>query len=180
MSNLYTQEDQALIQKTITFLVENFNKSSHNTKPVILHSIKIAMHLFSKGAKTSIVIGALLHDMLEDTDVTLADITKNFGEEVANLVVANSFKSELTDYVDKYIETFERNIAAGEDAVLIKAVDLLDNADYYCLSPKENYPKLFGKLEKFIEMSEPVIGESDIWNDLVAKMDTVQKQLFGA
>jgi len=174
---MYSKEDQESIQKAISFLVENFNKTGNNSKPVILHSIRIALRLYDKGEKTSIVIGALLHDLLEDTKVSLSDISSVFGEEVAKLVEANSFKSEITDYVLKYVETFERNIACGRDAVVIKAVDLLDNADYYTLGQPDTWMKLYGKYTKFLEMSNELLSTSSIWKDLVEKQEYLKKQM---
>lgn len=174
---MYAKEDQELIQKAISYLVENFNKSGNNSKPVILHSIRLAMRLYDKGEKSSVVIGALLHDLLEDTQVTLADITSSFGEEVAKLVEANSFKSEIADYVQKYIETFERNIAYGRDAAIIKAVDLLDNADYYTLGAPESWSKLYGKYVKFLEMAEGLLIDTGVWTELQEKKGQLEKQM---
>lgn len=62
---IYSKEDQELIQKAISFLVENFNKSGNNNKPVILHSIRLAMRLYDKGKKVE-VIGEREVEMIKD------------------------------------------------------------------------------------------------------------------
>lgn len=93
---IYSKEDQELIQKAISFLVENFNKSGNNNKPVILHSIRLAMRLYDKGKKASVVVGALLHDLLEDTQVTLSNITSKFGIVHSSFNACSSFSTRFT------------------------------------------------------------------------------------
>jgi len=169
---VYTKEEQEKIQSAIVFLVESFRKSGHNPKPVILHSIRVAMTLYAMGESSNIVIAALLHDMLEDTDVTFEQIEKEYGSEVAN-----SFKSEIEDFEKKYIETFERNIACGRDAAIIKAVDLVDNADYYTLGQPDTWLKLYGKYTKFMEMSESLLSQDEIWRLLIEKREVLNIQM---
>ena len=60
---VYTKDEQEKIQSAIVFLVESFSKSGHNPKPVILHSIRVAMALYTMGESCNIVTAALLHDM---------------------------------------------------------------------------------------------------------------------
>lgn len=174
---VYTKDEQEKIQSAIVFLVESFSKSGHNPKPVILHSIRVAMALYTMGESCNIVTAALLHDMLEDTDVTFEQIEKEYGSEVAKLVEANSFKSEIEDFEKKYIETFERNIACGRDAAIIKAVDLVDNADYYTLGQPDTWLKLYGKYTKFMEMSERLLSQDEIWRLLIEKREVLNIQM---
>ena len=54
--------------------------------PYISHPVEVAKILIEYGADDASIIAALLHDTVEDTDVTLDDIKKQFGEEVALLV----------------------------------------------------------------------------------------------
>lgn len=174
---VYTKEEQEKIQRAIVFLVENFTKSGHNPKPVILHSIRVAMSLYFMGESCNVIIASLLHDMLEDTDVTYTQIEQEFGSEVVKLVEANSFKSEIEDFEKKYIETFQRNIAYGRDAAIIKAMDLVDNADYYTLGQPDTWLKLYGKYTKFMEMSESLLSQHEIWKLLIEKRDILKTQM---
>ena len=54
-----------------------FRKSG---EPYICHPVEVAKILIEYGADDASVIAALLHDTVEDTDVTLDDIKKTFGE----------------------------------------------------------------------------------------------------
>ncbi len=76
-------------------------KNSAGT-PYINHPIEVAEHLASVGGVTdeAILIAALLHDTIEDTDTTQEEIQEAFGEEVLGLVM------ECTD--NKLLEKMER------------------------------------------------------------------------
>ncbi|MGH8961183.1 MAG: RelA/SpoT family protein [Jatrophihabitantaceae bacterium] len=54
--------------------------------PYITHPLAVATILAELGMDTTTLVAALLHDTVEDTGMTLADITANFGAEVAHLV----------------------------------------------------------------------------------------------
>lgn len=175
--HVYSKEDQVLIENAVTFLVENINKTGNNSKPVILHSLRVGMRFYENGEKTTLIIGALLHDLIEDTKVTSIDISKSFGEEVAQLVEANTFNDQISDYVERYLENFERIITKGRDAAIIRAVDLLDNADYYSLGSPDTYVKIYTKYSKFIDMSQSLLTASYIWEELLEKQKYLKNQL---
>lgn len=174
---IHSQEDERVIQNAIVYLVNNFTETGHNPKPVIIHTMRVAMYLYFSGAPVDVIVAAILHDLIEDTNISKSDIEKEFGSKIANLVDANSFKSTIQDYVLKYIDTFERNIAAGKEAVLVKAADLLDNADYYSLANIELQEKLYGKFAKFVELSQPLIGDTQLWQDLQARLIELKNEL---
>lgn len=54
--------------------------------PYISHPIAVAVILVGLGMDSDTIIGGLLHDVVEDTTVTLEDIEKQFGGDVAELV----------------------------------------------------------------------------------------------
>ena len=55
-------------------------------EPYITHPVNVAVILIDYDCDTDSVIAALLHDTVEDTSVTLDDIKKQFGQDVAQLV----------------------------------------------------------------------------------------------
>ena len=58
--------------------------------PYIVHPLAVAGLLIRSGCPEHMVIAALLHDVLEDTPVTVEEIRSHFGREVAELVMALS------------------------------------------------------------------------------------------
>ena len=55
-------------------------------EPYIIHPVSAAIILVELGMDTDSIVAALLHDVVEDTDVTLDEIKKEFGQDVALLV----------------------------------------------------------------------------------------------
>lgn len=70
---------------------------------------------------------ALLHDLVEDTDVELSDIGDEFGPRVAGLVEAMTEDGSISDYGERKEEARCRARDAGRDASLIFVADKLSN-----------------------------------------------------
>jgi (p)ppGpp synthase/HD superfamily hydrolase len=58
--------------------------------PYIIHPVEVAVILIENGAEDDLITSGLLHDTLEDTNVTLSFIKNNFGDKVAELVKSAS------------------------------------------------------------------------------------------
>ncbi|MGC8711953.1 MAG: HD domain-containing protein [Leptodesmis sp.] len=93
-------------------------------QPYIQHPLRV-MHAVA-GETEKIV--AVLHDTLEDTAITLEEITSNFGTEVAEAIVALT-KNKDEDYFD-FIRRVKRNAIATK----VKIADLQGNLDLSRLS----------------------------------------------
>ena len=162
-------EDNKLIEEAIKFLVTSIEKSGKNQKPVILHSIRVAIHLDKLGYARDVIIGAILHDLLEDTGVVKEEINSKFGERVVELVEANSFDEDTTGKTEQYMKLFEKCKKAGKDALVIKAADILDNSNYY-----NGNEQLIEKMRYFIEISEDTLKGEKVWKDLEAQYERVK------
>lgn len=58
--------------------------------PYVIHPIEVSLILIENGAEEDLITAGLLHDTLEDTNITSEYILKNFGEHVLELVVGAS------------------------------------------------------------------------------------------
>lgn len=99
-------------------------------EPYITHPLAVAEILASFRMDVDTIVAAILHDTVEDTEVTEADITLNFGEEVAQIVNGvTKLKSSNEKHVNK-AATFYRIITATlEDprVLIVKLADRLHN-----------------------------------------------------
>ena len=167
MSTFISPEDSVLVERAIRFLVVKYQESGHNPKPVVLHSIRVGMLLLELGYDAKTVATGVLHDLVEDTDVTLDDIAREFGAEIAAWVGAVSFKSEIKNPVEQYKEMYARTLAAGKPAATVKAADLHMNSLYIRLVPDlEQQHMLIEKIEYFLGATaayrdEPVFREAE-------------------
>lgn len=69
--------------------------------PYIVHPIDVASILMKNGASEEVVAAGLLHDVIEDTGVTKDQISKQFGEDVAELVYWATEPEQPRDDPDK-------------------------------------------------------------------------------
>ncbi|WP_435359976.1 HD domain-containing protein [Haloarchaeobius sp. DFWS5] len=171
-------EEDDEIEQAIQYLVHSFESSGDNPKPVILHSTRVGMDLYDREYEKHVVVAGFLHDLIEDTDVTADEIRSEFGDEVATIVAATSFDTEIDGYLERHYDIYKRCFELGRDAVVVKAADLLDNSDYYAVGDSEGLQQnLLTKMKYFIDESEPYVGNEDIHHELETKFPTVQRRV---
>ncbi len=101
-------------------------------EPYISHPIAVAYILAELGMDSDTLIAALLHDVVEDTDISLEDITKEFGSEIALLVdgVTKLGKVPLSTKQEQQAENVRKMLLAmSQDirVIIIKLADRLHN-----------------------------------------------------
>lgn len=95
--------------------------------PYIVHPLGAAQSLIEIGAPEPVVIAALLHDTVEDTAVTLADVEREFGADVARLVRAASEPDKSWPWERRKQHTIDHLRDAPDDELLVGLADKLDN-----------------------------------------------------
>lgn len=103
-----------------------------NNENYIVHPVSVAIILAKIPVDTPTVMGALLHDVIEDTPSTSADIQERFGEEVLKLVegVTKLGKFEFASKEDAHAENFRKMFLAMADdvrVIMLKLADRLHN-----------------------------------------------------
>ncbi|MGW0119995.1 RelA/SpoT family protein [Streptomyces sp. NPDC003327] len=100
-----------------------FRKSG---EPYITHPLAVTLILAELGAETTTLTASLLHDTVEDTDVTLDQVRREFGDEVAYLVDGVT-KVEKIDYgAAAEPETFRKMLVATGNDVRVMSIKLAD------------------------------------------------------
>lgn len=108
------------------------NQVRSSGEPYITHPLAVAYILLEFGMDTDTVCAALLHDVVEDTDVTLDEIKKLFGQDVAMLVdgVTKLGKIPLFTKEEQQAENVRKILLAmSQDirVIIIKLCDRLHN-----------------------------------------------------
>jgi len=96
--------------------------------PYITHPIRVALLLARYGFSDTVIAAGLLHDVVEDTSVSLEEINGEFGDEIAKLVESVSHDDTLSweEKKKKYIETLR---GASDNAKAIATADKIANAE---------------------------------------------------
>lgn len=95
--------------------------------PFIGHPRAVAEILEQAGFDETVVVAALLHDVVEDSEIEQADIRRRFGERVSALVAAMTEDPGIEDYYERKRSQRVQVEDAGPDAIAIYAADKLAN-----------------------------------------------------
>lgn len=101
-------------------------KTTQTDTPYIEHPIRVAKTLEKAGFSEEVVMAAYLHDTIEDTTVTTADIEKAFGPEVLQIVLANTENKNHT-WESRKQHTIEWVREAPLEIKALIVADKLDN-----------------------------------------------------
>jgi (p)ppGpp synthase/HD superfamily hydrolase len=115
----------------LAFAVEAHGRVGHLRKgtrfPYVIHPIRVAWTLERHGYDDDVITAGLLHDTIEDADVTAEEIAERFGTRVARLVEAVSEADKEAPWEPRKQATIDKVAGAGEDVLAILAADKLDN-----------------------------------------------------
>ena len=139
--------------------------------PYITHPLAVAAILLDYCMDTDTICAALLHDTVEDTDVTLDELRKKFGEDVA-LMVDGVTKIGLVPLVSKEEQQAEniRKIlmAMSKDirVIIIKLADRLHNMRTLAARPPEKQRKTSLETMNFYAPIAHRLGMSDVKEEM--------------
>jgi GTP pyrophosphokinase len=126
--------DKKLIRKAFEMALEaHRNMRRKSGEPYILHPLAVAQICAEEiGLGTTAIVCALLHDTVEDTDITLDVVKLNFGEKVAGIIDGLTKISGVFDQQNKSMqaENFRKMLLTLSDdvrVILIKLADRLHN-----------------------------------------------------
>ena len=91
--------------------------------PFILHPLEVAVLLHNRDLDDEVVAAGLLHDTVEDTDVTVEQVRLQFGDRVADIVAALSDDPSTEDYEERKRALRDQVARAGRDAQAVYAAD---------------------------------------------------------
>lgn len=125
--------DEAKIKKAIEFAVKYHGMQQRESgAPYYSHPLEVAEIIAEMRLDTDSIVTAILHDTIEDTDLTLEEIEQNFGKDVAKLVDSVTKLTKIKFHEDnaRQAENFRKLLIALSDDIrvlLIKLADRLHN-----------------------------------------------------
>src|SRR5262245_34238369 len=162
----YPQVDTTAISKAVALAVEAHGSQRRASgEPFVTHPIASAQILAEIGIDPIAVEAALLHDVPEDTEFSLADIEERFGQEVAHLVdgVTKLGKFSTVSHEQQQAENLRKMfLAMAEDirVVLIKLADRLHNMRTLAALPAEKQLRI---ARQTLEIYAPLAERLGIW-----------------
>ena len=126
-------DDLSLVKKAYEFSLEHHSGQTRASgEPYLVHPLEVAAVLSEMRLDTTAIAAGLLHDSVEDTQVTVEEIKAEFGEQVAHIVegVTKISKLEFASREEAQAESVRKMVLAMVDdirVVLIKLADRLHN-----------------------------------------------------
>ena len=133
--NLYSEKDQEEINTAFLYAKKGHQGQKRKSgEDYITHPLHVAIYLAELNFDIETIKAALLHDLVEDTEITYQDIKKTFGKEVADLVDGvtkldkiryNSREEAKADAIRKMVIAMSKDIRV----LILKLADRLHNIE---------------------------------------------------
>ena len=132
LSNM-DNKHHSIINEGFIFASEGHkNQKRKSGEPYITHPLQVAIYLSEINLDVETIIAALLHDLIEDTEITYEDIKNKFGKEVADIVDGvtkldkikyNTTEEAKADAIRKMVIAMSKDIRV----LILKLADRLHN-----------------------------------------------------
>lgn len=174
----FDDKDITLLLKSVWFAAEKHRhqRRKDDSTPYINHPIQVAELLWQEGQVRDMVtiVGALLHDTLEDTATTAQEIRELFGDEVLALVQEVSDDKTLPKEQRKQLQ-IQHAPTVSARAKQIKLADKISNVCDLIDAPPQDWSLL--RRRAYLEWSKQVVhGLRGINPLLESRYDTIYAQ----
>lgn len=134
-SSQFTEEELKVLDRAFELAKQHHGSQKRSSgEPYIIHPVAVAKIVLNYGMDCASVTAAILHDTVEDTDLTLDDIKEKFGAEIASLVDGltklGKVPLDIKDKEEQQAENVRKMLLAmSEDirVIIIKLADRLHN-----------------------------------------------------
>lgn len=129
-------------------------RKSEPDKPMIMHPIGVGQLLESFGYDDNVVAAGYLHDVVEDTNYTIEDIEKEFGKDIANLVMGASEPDKSLSWEDRKRHTIEETRKLPFRNKLVICADKINNLEDLFLKFEKSGNRDFSAFKRGEESQE--------------------------
>ena len=154
-----------------------FALDAYGSQDELEHPDEVRGLVAQTGAGDELQAAALLHDLVEDTDVQLGEIAAEFGSRVAALVAAMTEDDSIEDYAARKQEHRLRARDAGRDVALLFVADKLSNARRMCRGQKEVDARKVGHYAATLETMRDAYPDLPLLAELGTELDAMSRRL---
>ncbi len=170
-------DDVGLIIKALAFAAHKHRdqrRKDANASPYINHPISLTDLLYYKGGVGDVVVivGALLHDTIEDTDTTPAELTAEFGSEISSVVLEVTDDTNLDRATRKQVQ-IERAAQISDKAKLISLADKICNLQDMLTQPPASWD--LDRKREYFDWAKRVVDQIRGTN---SKLETIFDDIY--
>src|SRR3989339_2086564 len=156
----YEKPDLDLVLRAYTLANQAHEGKNRSTgHPFISHPLAVAYKLAEMKLHLNVVSAGLLHDIVEDTGITLEDIEKQFGPDIAGLVDSvTKLKRVKYHGTERYVENMRKMflaMASDVRVIFMKFADRLHNLQPLYAQPKHKQERI---ARESLEIYAPIAG----------------------
>jgi guanosine-3',5'-bis(diphosphate) 3'-pyrophosphohydrolase len=136
--------DHEMLARAYRFSEEAHRGQTRNSgEPYVTHCVEVAKILADLQLDTTTVVSGLIHDVVEDTPVTVGDVEREFGKEIAAIVDGLTKIAKLPNSgskQDRQVESYRKlllSIAKDARVIIVKLADRLHNMRTLDFLPEE-------------------------------------------
>ena len=123
-------------------------RKSEPDKPMIMHPMGVGQLLEKFGYDDNVVAAGYLHDVVEDTKYTIQDIEREFGKDIADLVMSASEPNKLLLWEDRKRHTIEEAKKLPLRNKLVICADKINNLEDLFLKFEKNGERDFSAFKR--------------------------------
>lgn len=161
MNKLNSAYNTGLILKALAFAAHKHRdqrRKDKNASPYINHPIALANVLCNEGgiSDENVLCAALLHDTVEDTKTTPAELTENFGKIISDIVKEVTDNKRISKAKRKQLQ-IEHAAHASHEAKLVKLADKISNLRDIVARPPVGWD--IRRKQKYFDWAKAVVDQ---------------------
>ena len=151
--------DIALVNRAVEYAtLKHRNQKRKDGSPYIIHPLAVAEIVAEMGLDMDAILGAILHDCIEDTDVSHADIARIFNPTVAELVegVTKLTKANFSSNEEEQMENLRKMFMAMSKDIRVLLIKIADRLHNMRTMQYQSPPKQVKKCKETMDIYAPL------------------------